>query len=88
MAPLSVPGRPHVIKLCIKSGTKMRDYFLDCSTEENMSSWVTSLAQTCGFCPGEERQGRSERVKREVAGGEIGLGEGMCVGGGGERWRW
>ena len=53
IAPLPVPGRPHVIKLSVKKGAKLRDYYLDCSSEENMNSWVTSLAKTCGFCPGE-----------------------------------
>ncbi len=53
IAPLPVTGRLHVIKLSVKIGAKLRDYFLDCSTEENMNSWVTALAKTCGFCPGE-----------------------------------
>jgi len=52
IAPLPVPGRPHVIKLSIKMGVKLRDYYLDCSNEDTMNSWVTALAQTCGFCAG------------------------------------
>lgn len=54
IAPLPTSNRLHVIKLTVKNGAKLRHYYLDCSDEENMGSWVVSLAQTCGFCPGKE----------------------------------
>lgn len=52
VAPLPIPNRPNVIKLSIRAGDKLRDYFLDPVSEEEMTLWVTALAQVCGFCPG------------------------------------
>lgn len=53
VAPLPVTNRPHVIKLSIRAGGKLRDYYLDCGSEGEMGAWVKCLAQVCAFCPGE-----------------------------------
>lgn len=55
VAPLPITNRPHVIKLSIRSeDTKLRDYYLDCTTKEEMSAWVKALAKVCGLSPDDE----------------------------------
>lgn len=58
VAPLPITNRPNVIKLSIRIGAKLRDYYLDCGTEEEMLAWIKCLARVCGLAPGEgEREG-------------------------------
>ncbi len=52
VAPFPMTNRPHIIKLSVRIGTKLRDYYLDCGGEEEMTPWVKGLARVCGFCPG------------------------------------
>lgn len=52
VAPLPITNRPHVIKLSIRMGSKLRDYYLDCGDQKELSVWVKSLAQVCGLSPG------------------------------------
>ena len=54
VAPLPITNRPHVIKLSVMTGSRLRDYYMDCSSEEEMEIWVKCLAKVCGFSPGEE----------------------------------
>ena len=49
VAPLPVHSRQFVIKLLVKNGVKMRDYYFECSSESEMDNWVQCLAQVCGF---------------------------------------
>lgn len=57
VAPLPITNRPHIIKLSVRCGAKLRDYYLDCGTEEEMLSWIKCLAKVCGFAPGESAPG-------------------------------
>ena len=55
VAPLPMTNRLYVIKLSVRKDVKQcRDYFFDCSSEEEMISWVKCLAQVCGFSPSKE----------------------------------
>lgn len=52
VAPLPITNRPHTIKLSVRVGGKLRDYFLDCGSEGEMAVWVKCFAKVCGFSPG------------------------------------
>ena len=52
VAPLPVQNRQFVIKLSIKNGTKIRDYYFECKSETEMESWVKCFADVCGFSAG------------------------------------
>ena len=52
VAPLPVHNRQYVIKLSVKMGAKIRDYYFDCISECDMENWVKCLATVCGFSAG------------------------------------
>lgn len=49
IAPFDTQNKLHVIKLCIKTGNKMRDYLFQCESEADLNSWVEDFATVCGF---------------------------------------
>ena len=52
IAPFDTQNKLHVIKLCIKTGNKMRDYLFQCESEADLNSWVEDFATVCGFTSG------------------------------------
>lgn len=49
VAPISVGKRHNVIKLAIKKGEKIKEYWLDCECPPVLNEWVNCLAKASGL---------------------------------------